>query len=83
MSERIDEQQSETGSQGQQKERNRRGGTSSGRSDTSGSSVANKNTFTLSRERVQALKDAGMWDDPTKRARAIRNYADFDRNNRK
>ena len=64
-------------------ERNRRGGTSSGRSDTSGSSVANKNTFTLSRERVQALKDAGMWDDPTKRARAIRNYADFDRNNRK
>lgn len=63
-------------------ERNRRSGTSSGRADVSGSPVA-KNTFTLSRERVQALKDAGMWDDPTKRAKAIRNYAEFDRKNRK
>lgn len=64
-------------------ERNRRAGTPSGRSDTSGSSAANKNTFTLSRERVQALKDAGMWDDPAKRAKAIRNYAEFDRKNRR
>lgn len=62
-------------------DRNRRSGTPSGRTDVSGSSVA-KNTFTLSRERVQALKDAGMWDDPSKRAKAIRNYADFDRKNR-
>lgn len=62
-------------------DRNRRGGTSSGRTDVSGSAIA-KNTFTLSRERVQALKDAGMWDDPAKRAKAIRNYADFDRKNR-
>lgn len=61
--------------------RNRRTGTSSGRSDVSGSPVA-KNTMTLSRERVQALKDAGMWDDPAKRAKAIRRYADFDRNNK-
>lgn len=66
----------------QANERNRRGGTSSGRSDISGSPVA-KNTFTLSRERVQALKDAGMWDDPAKRAKAIRRYAEFDRTNRK
>ena len=61
--------------------RNRRSGTSSGRSDVSGSSTA-KNTFTLSRDRVQALKDAGMWDDADKRAKAIRRYADFDRNNK-
>jgi hypothetical protein len=61
--------------------RNRRTGTPSGRSDVSGSPAA-KNTFTLSRERVQALKDAGMWDDPAKRAKAIRRYADFDRTNR-
>lgn len=61
-------------------DRNRRSGTSSGRSDVSGSAV--KNTFTLSRDRVQALKDAGMWDDPAKRAKAIRSYADFDRKNR-
>lgn len=63
-------------------ERNRRSGTPSGRADTSGSPVT-KNTFTLSRERVQALKDAGMWDDPDKRAKAIRNYAEFDRKNRR
>ena len=62
-------------------DRNRRSGTSSGRTDVSGSAVA-KNTFTLSRDRVQALKDAGMWDDPSKRAKAIRSYADFDRKNR-
>lgn len=62
-------------------DRNRRSGTSSGRTDVSGSAIA-KNTFTLSRDRVQALKDAGMWDDPTKRAKAIRSYADFDRKNR-
>jgi hypothetical protein len=62
-------------------DRNRRSGTSSGRTDVSGSAVA-KNTFTLSRDRVQALKDAGMWDDPGKRAKAIRSYADFDRKNR-
>jgi hypothetical protein len=62
-------------------DRNRRSGTSSGRTDVSGSAIA-KNTFTLSRDRVQALKDAGMWDDPTKRAKAIRSYADFDRRNR-
>jgi hypothetical protein len=61
-------------------DRNRRSGTSSGRTDVSGSAV--KNTFTLSRDRVQALKDAGMWDDPSKRAKAIRSYADFDRKNR-
>jgi hypothetical protein len=62
-------------------DRNRRSGTSSGRTDVSGSAIA-KNTFTLSRDRVQALKDAGMWDDPSKRAKAIRSYADFDRKNR-
>lgn len=61
-------------------DRNRRSGTSSGRTDVSGSAV--KNTFTLSRDRVQALKDAGMWDDASKRAKAIRSYADFDRKNR-
>jgi hypothetical protein len=61
----------------------RRSGTSSSRSDTSGSPAMGKNTFTLSRERVQALKDAGMWDDSDKRAKAIRNYAEFDRKNRR
>ena len=65
------------------KTRNRRTGTPSGRSDVSGSYSPTTNTFTLSRERVQALKDAGMWDDPSKRTKAIRNYAEFDRKNRR
>lgn len=35
--------------------------------------------FTLSKERVQALKDAGMWEDPVARAAMIKEYRDFDR----
>lgn len=38
--------------------------------------------FRLSAERVKAIKEAGMWDDPTKRNSMIRKYAEFDRNNR-
>lgn len=38
------------------------------------------NTFTLSPDRVKAMKDAGMWDDPEKRARMIKRYALEDRN---
>jgi hypothetical protein len=70
-----------TGKSGATNSRSRRTGTSTGRADVSGGSNP-KNTFTLSRERVQALKDAGMWDDPQKRAKAIRRYADFDRANK-
>jgi len=36
-------------------------------------------SFTLSAERVQALKDAGMWNDPKKRETAIRNFMQYDR----
>jgi DNA repair exonuclease SbcCD ATPase subunit len=39
-------------------------------------------TITLSRERVQAIKDAGAWDDPAKRSKMIKAYAQFDKNNR-
>jgi hypothetical protein len=46
--------------------------TSSGRE--SSSSGGGKNTFTLSQEQVRAMKDAGMWDDPEKRARMTRRY---------
>lgn len=46
-----------------------------------GSSAAGKsgNSYTLSAERVKALKDAGIWDDPVARADAIRRYRDYDR----
>jgi len=39
-------------------------------------------TITLSRERVNAIKDAGAWDDPVKRNKMIKAYAAFDKNNR-
>ena len=46
------------------------------------SSNAKPNTITLSRERVNAIKDAGAWDDVAKRNKMIRAYADYDRNNK-
>lgn len=54
---------------------------------TASSRVANETsskpgTITLSRERVQAIKDAGAWDDTDKRNKMIRAYASYDRSNR-
>lgn len=48
--------------------------TSSGR-ENAASSGGKGNTFTLTPDQVRAMKDAGMWDDPEKRARMIRRYA--------
>lgn len=39
-------------------------------------------TITLSRERVQAIKDAGAWDDVERRNKMIRAYASYDRQNK-
>ena len=39
-------------------------------------------TITLSRERVQAIKDAGAWDDPARRNKMIKAYATYDKDNR-
>ena len=54
---------------------------------TASSRVANATsakpgTITLSRERVQAIKDAGSWDDVEKRNKMIRAYASYDRANK-
>jgi hypothetical protein len=54
---------------------------------TASSRVANTTsakpgTITLSRERVQAIKDAGSWDDVEKRNKMIRAYATYDRANK-
>jgi len=46
--------------------------------ESSGSS-SNQSTYKLSAERVQALKDAGMWDDPKQRAEAIKRFRDYDK----
>jgi hypothetical protein len=45
-------------------------------------SSAKPGTITLSRERVQAIKDAGAWDDTEKRNKMIRAYASYDRQNK-
>jgi hypothetical protein len=52
---------------------------------SSRSAVASANkpgTITLSRDRVQAIKDAGAWDDTEKRNKMIRAYAAYDRANK-
>jgi hypothetical protein len=51
-------------------------------SRVSNTTSAKPNTITLSRERVQAIKDAGSWDDVEKRNKMIRAYASYDRENK-
>lgn len=48
----------------------------------SGPKSGKKETYTLSRERVEAMKEAGIWDDPTARADMIRRYREMDRQER-
>ena len=62
-----------------EKPKRRAGPTASSRAETT---TASKNTITLSRERVQAIKDAGAWDDVERRNKMIRAYAQYDRQNR-
>lgn len=57
-----------------QKSRPRNVVTGGGRESVS-SAGASRGTFTLNREQVTAMKEAGMWDNPEKRARMIRRYA--------
>jgi hypothetical protein len=54
---------------------------SSGREASAAFGGTNR-TFTLSAEQVRAMKDAGMWEDPAKRARMVKRYATESRNNR-
>ena len=54
--------------------------TSTGRESVNGTS--NRTQFVLDPEKVRAMKDAGMWDDPAKRARMIKRYAMEARNQR-
>jgi hypothetical protein len=59
----------------------KRGGptASSRTANTTGKSA---NTVTLSRERVNAIKDAGAWDDPVKRNKMIKAYNAYDKANK-
>lgn len=51
--------------------------TGSGR-EASGSSVR-PGEYKLSTDRVKAIKEAGMWDDPTARQKMIRKFIEYDR----
>jgi len=61
---------------------NRRSAGPSASSRVSSETAAKPGTITLSRERVQAIKDAGSWDDVSKRNKMIRAYAQYDRQNK-
>lgn len=54
--------------------------TVSGSGKDSGSRTSNQ-SYRLSAERVQALKDAGLWDDPKQRAEAVRRFREYDQQN--
>lgn len=64
-----------------------KGGSNKRANPTPSSRVANTSspkagTITLSRDRVQAIKDAGAWDDVERRNKMIRAYAAYDRMNK-
>jgi hypothetical protein len=62
------------------KKMKRAGPTASSR--TANPSGKNGQSITLSRERVQAIKDAGAWDDPVRRSKMIKAYTQYDKQNR-
>lgn len=53
--------------------------TVSGSGRESSTVASSKGTYKLSAERVSALKEAGLWDDPKKRAEAIKRFRDYDK----
>lgn len=53
--------------------------TSSGRETTA---TTKANEFRISPDRVAAMKEAGLWDNPQLRQNAIRKYAEWDRQNK-
>ena len=61
---------------------NRRSAGPTPSSRVASSTNAKPGTITLSRDRVNAIKDAGAWDDVEKRNKMIRAYASYDRANK-
>ena len=54
---------------------------SSGREASAAYGGSNRTQFVLSPDRVRAMKDAGAWDNPERKAKMIKNFIDFDRRN--
>jgi hypothetical protein len=53
---------------------------SSGREASAAYGGSNRSQFVLSPDRVKAMKEAGAWDNPERKARMIKNFIQFDRN---
>jgi hypothetical protein len=64
-------------SQQREKPRATTGGTGRDGAASSGTTT----TFKVSPARVQAMKDAGIWDDLEQRNKMIKTYREFDKNN--
>jgi hypothetical protein len=54
---------------------------SSGREASAAYGGSNRSQFVLSPERVKAMKDAGAWDNPERKAKMIQHFIAFDRAN--
>lgn len=54
---------------------------SSGREASAAYGGVNRTQFVLSPERVKAMKDAGAWDNPERKARMIKQFITYDRAN--
>ena len=54
---------------------------SSGREASAAYGGSNRSQFLLSPDRVRAMKEAGAWDNPERKARMIQNFIAFDRAN--
>lgn len=54
---------------------------SSGREASAAYGGTNRTQFVLSPDRVKAMKEAGAWDNPERKAKMIKNFIDFDRRN--
>lgn len=52
-----------------------------GRGDSPRPSTSSDNKVYLSSERIKALKDAGVWDNPETRKRYIRRFQEYDKQN--
>tara|TARA_R110000868_G_scaffold46036_2_gene152339 strand:+ start:96 stop:1043 length:948 start_codon:yes stop_codon:yes gene_type:complete len=59
----------------------KRGGPNLSGSSRSGGAPAGAATNPLTQARIQAMKDAGMWDDPKEREKMITRYREYDKAN--
>jgi hypothetical protein len=54
---------------------------SAGREASAAYGGSNRTQFVLSPERVKAMKDAGAWDNPERKARMVKQFIEYDRVN--